>query len=158
AQDTALATAGLGQEDTELVDPGRVELEELHVLQRQATPEGDGAAVPGEGQRITGDLEDAAEAAGRQQDCLGVEDVDLAGVDVVPHDAGADAVVGDQQVQHHHLVEEGDLMLDALLVKGLEDHVAGAVGCVAGAAYRTLTEVAGVPTEATLVDPAVRCA
>src|SRR5215217_3189469 len=54
------------------------------------------------------------------------------------------------------LIEEVQIVLDALLVEGLDDHVAGAVGGVTGAPHRPLSEVAGVPTEPALVDPAVR--
>ncbi len=34
AQDRALASSGLGEQDAEAGEPGRVELEELHVLER----------------------------------------------------------------------------------------------------------------------------
>jgi hypothetical protein len=54
------------------------------------------------------------------------------------------------------LVEEVDVVLDALLVEGLQDHVAGAVGGVACALDRAFAEVASVPTEAALVHAAVR--
>ena len=47
-------------------------------------------------------------------------------------------------------------MLDAVLVEGLEDHVAGAVCCVACAADRRLAVIAGVAAEAALVDFAFR--
>ena len=53
------------------------------------------------------------------------------------------------------LVEEVDVVLDALLIERLHDHVPGAVGGVAGALDRTLAEVAGVAAEAALVHPAV---
>src|SRR5699024_2138698 len=45
------------------------------------------------------------------------------------------------------------VLLDAVLVEGLQDHVPGAVGRVAGAAHRRLAVVARVPAEAALVDP-----
>ena len=54
------------------------------------------------------------------------------------------------------LVEEIDLVLDALLVEGLDDHVAGAVGGVAGALDRAFAEIPGVSAEAALIDLAVR--
>ena len=61
----------------------------------------------------------------------------------------------DQQVQHVELVEELDVLLDAVLVERLQDHVAGAVRGVAGPAHGGLAVVAGVPAEAALVDPAL---
>jgi hypothetical protein len=36
------------------------------------------------------------------------------------------------QIHHLELVEKGHLVLDALLVKGLQDHVTGAIGRIAG--------------------------
>ena len=47
-------------------------------------------------------------------------------------------------------------MLDAVLVERLQDHVAGAVGGVAGPAHRSLAVVTGVAAEATLVDASLR--
>ena len=86
---------------------------------------------------------------------LGVERVDLAGLQFQGDDAAALAVVGEEQVEQVVLVEEVDVVLDALLVERLDDHVAGAVGGVAGAPDRAFAEVAGVAAEAALVDPAV---
>ena len=71
-------------------------------------------------------------------------------------DDAAGLPVVDQQVEHQVLVEEVHLILDGLLVHRLQDHVAGAVGGVAGAAHRPLAEVARVAAEAALVDLAVR--
>ena len=44
------------------------------------------------------------------------------------------------------------LVLQALLVQGLQDHMPGAVGCVTGPPHRPFAEVAGVAAEATLVN------
>ena len=129
AQDAALAAGGLGQQDAQPGQAGRVELEELHVLQRQALAPDDAHAVAGQGVRVGRGLEDLAEPAGGEHDRLGVEDVDLAGGQLVgdrrPDDA---APSGQQQVEHVELVEELDALLDAVLVERLQDHVAGAVG------------------------------
>ena len=132
-----------------------MELVELHVHQRHAAPVGDRDAVAGAGHRVRGDLEDAAEAAGGQEHALGVEGVDLAGLQLQRDDAAAAAVVGEEDVEHVELVEEVDVVLDALLVERLDDHVAGAVGGVAGAPDRAFAEVASVAAEPALVDPAV---
>ncbi len=154
AQDPALAPGGLGEQDAQLVDPGRVELEELHVLERDALPVQQAGAVPGEGVGVGGDLEHLAEAAGGEQQGLGGQDVEVTGGQLVGDDGGHPAV--DQgHVEGHELVEEGDPALHALLVEGLEDHVTGAVGRVAGPAHRRLPVVAGVAAEAALVDAPV---
>ena len=89
AQDAALAAGRLGEQHAEPGEAGRVELEELHVLQRQALAPHDAHAVAGQGVRVGGGPEDLAEAAGGEDDRLGVEDVDLAGGQLVGDDAGA---------------------------------------------------------------------
>ncbi len=59
------------------------------------------------------------------------------------------------QIQRVKLVEELDVVLDAVLIQRLQNHVAGAIGRVAGPAHRGLAVVAGVPAEAALVDAAL---
>ncbi len=83
----------------------------------------------------------------------------FAGGEVVCDDSGrlVDAVdVRHDEVEHVVLVEEVDAVLDAVLVQRLQDHVAGAVGRVAGTAHGRLAVVAGVTAEAALVDLALR--
>ena len=133
-----------------------MELEELHVLQRDAAPERDREAVARERVGVRGDPEHPAVAAGREQDRLRAEHVELTGRELVGDDAGGAAVVGAQQVQAVELVEEPDVALHALLVEGLQDHVPGAVRRVAGALDRPLAVVRGVSSEAPLVDRARR--
>ncbi len=155
AQDAALAAGALGEQDAEAGQAGRVELVELHVLERQALAPHDADAVAGEGVGVGGGLEDLAVAAGGEDHGLGLEDVDLAGRQLVRDDAGGALLavdLGQQQVEHVELVVELDALLDAVLVERLQDHVAGAVGGVAGAADRGLAVVAGVAAEAALVD------
>jgi hypothetical protein len=83
--------------------------------------------------------------------------MDVAGLDIHSDDAGADTVVGQQEIEHHELVEEGDLPLERSLVERLKDHVAGTISRIARPAHWTLTEVTGVTTEAPLIDPTIRC-
>ncbi len=158
--------ARLGQQDAQPGQPGRVELEELHVLQRDAAPVGQRDAVPGERVGVGGRLEDLAGTARGEDDRLGLEQVDLAGGQLVgddprdvhllagDHVRGGEVVVH-QQVQDVELVVELDVLLDAVLVERLQDHVPGAVGGVAGPADRGVTVVAGVPAEPALVDLAL---
>ena len=88
AQDAALAACGLGQQYAETGQTGGVELEELHVLQRQTLAPDDAHAVAGQRVRVGRRTEDLAEAAGRQHHRLGREDMDLAGGELVGDDAG----------------------------------------------------------------------
>jgi hypothetical protein len=136
-----------------------VELEELHVLQRQPAPERHGHAVAGERVGVGGRLEDLARAARGEDDRLGLEDVDLAGRELVGNDACGAPLAYDfaeEHVEHVELVEELHALLDAVLEERLQDHVAGAVGGKARAPDRRLAVVAGVPAEATLVDATLR--
>ncbi len=158
AQDRALAAGGLRQQDAEAGQAGGVELEELHVLQRQAVAPGDAHAVTGQGVGVRRRLEHLAGAAGGQDHGLGAEHVDLAGGQLVGDDARDAPVVtlaGHHEVEHVELVEELDVLLDAVLVERLQDHVAGAVGREARAAHGRLAVVARVATEAPLVDAAL---
>jgi hypothetical protein len=77
------------------------------------------------------------------------------GRELVRDHAAAGAVDHDQ-VEHVELVEERDLVLDRLLVERLQDHVAGAVGRVAGALDGALAELARVAAELALGDLALR--
>lgn len=159
AEDAALTAGALRQQDAHAPDAGRVELEELHVLQREAATVDRRLPVTGQRVRVGRHLEELAGAARGVDHGLRLEDVDLAGGQLVRHDAGRplDAVdLGDQLVQDVELVEELHALLHAVLVQRLEDHVAGAVGRVAGPADRGLAVVAAVTAEAALVDRAVR--
>lgn len=158
-EDAALTAGALREKDAHAPDAGRVELEELHVLQRQPAPVAGRLAVTGQGVRVRRHLEELAGAARGVDDRLGLEDVDLAGRQLVRDDTGRvlDAVdLGDQLVQDVELVEELHALLHAVLVQRLKDHVAGAVRGVAGPADRGLAVVARVTAEAALVDGAVR--
>ena len=135
-----------------------MELDEFHVFQRQAVAEGDGHAVTGQRVRVRGGLEDLAATARGEDDRLRLEHVDFAGGQIVGHDAGRPGLavdLGHDQVEHVVLVEELDVVLDAVLVQRLENHVARAVRRVARTANGRLAVVARVSAEATLVDPAL---
>ncbi len=136
-----------------------MELEELHVLQRQALAPDDADAVAGEGVGVGGGLEDLAEAAGGEDHGLGLEHVQFAGGEVVGDDAGdlrlARGILHRDEVEHVELVEEVDAELHAVLEQRLQDHVAGAVGRVARAAHGRLAVVGRVTAEAALVDLAL---
>ena len=161
AQDAALAPSGLRQQDAELVDAGRVELEELHVLHRDAPAVEQAGPVAREADGVGGDLEHPSEAAAGEERGLGGEHVEVAGGHLVrdhaghPTPGGGARVVGEDHVQDLELVEEGDVPLHALLEERLQDHVAGAVRRVAGPAHGGLAVVAGVATEAALIDLAL---
>src|SRR5690606_37076310 len=132
--------------------------EELHVFEGESLAPDDADAVTGEGVSVGGGLVDFAETTGREDHRLALEDVQVAGGELVGDDAGGatDAIhLTHYEVEHVELVEEVDAVFDAVLVQRLQDHVTGAVGGVARAAHRALAVVAGVPAEAALVDLAL---
>jgi hypothetical protein len=134
-----------------------VELEELHVLERHAAPPEQARAVAREGVGVGRHLEDAPEPAGGEEGGRALEDVEVAGGELVghhPRHAPAGVPVHEGDVEHLELVEEGHAPGHALLVERLQDHVSGAVGGVAGPLHRRLAVVASVAAEPALVDPA----
>src|SRR5699024_1121475 len=62
-----------------------------------------------------------------------------------------------KQVKYVEFIIKFDIVLDAVLVEGLQNHMSGAVCCIAGPAYRRFTVVAGVTTETALVNATFRC-
>ena len=153
-QVSALAAGALGDQAAGAVDAGRVELDELHVLQRQAGAQHHGVAVAGAGVGRGGAEIGAAVTAGGQDHQLGAEAVHRAVVELQRRHAGAGAVLHDQ-VQREIFDEELDLAAHRLAVEGVQDGVAGAVGGGAGALHRALAEIAGHAAEGPLIDAAV---
>src|SRR5262249_10258899 len=101
-QPAALTAHGFGDQDAQAGQAGRVELVKLHVLQRKSLPEDDADAVAGQGVRVGGRLVHAPRTARGDHDGLGVEDVDLAGGQLVGDDAGGHRPArrpGEYQVQ-----------------------------------------------------------
>ena len=108
---------------------------------------------------VGGRLPDLPVATGGEDHGLRPEDVDLAGRQFVGDRASGDRLAGvfiQDDVEHVELVEELHALLDAVLVEGLQDHVAGAVGRVARTANGGLTVVARMTAEPTLVDAPLR--
>ena len=112
-------------------------------------------AVAGERVGVGGDLEHLAEAAGGEEARPWLEDVQVAGGQLVGddrRDAGRRTKATSSTWNSlKKLTPRGH----ALLEERLQDHVAGAVGRVAGPAHRRLAVVAGVAAEAALVDLAL---
>ena len=83
----ALAARALGDQHAGTVDTGRVELDELHVLQRKPGAEHHRIAVAGAGVSRSRREIGAAVAAGREHHGLRAEAVDRAVVEAVGDDA-----------------------------------------------------------------------
>ena len=153
-QVAAFAARALGDQAARAVDAGRVELGESHVLQRQAGAQRHGVAVARAGVcRGAGGI-DTAVAACRQRGAMGGETVQRAIFQVPCQHAAAGAVVIRQQVEREILHEELGALLQALLVKRVQDGVAGAVGGGAGALRHAHAVLQRLPAERTLADQA----
>ncbi len=152
----ALAARALGDQHAGAVDAGRVELHELHVLQRQAGAQHHGVAVAGAGVRRRAGEVRASIAAGGQDGLLGAEAMDGAVVERQRQDTAADAVLVHQQVEREILDEELGLAAQRLAVQRVQHGVAGAVGGGARALRRrAFAELGGHAAERALVDLAV---
>ena len=156
-QITALAPGALGDQAAGAVDAGRVELDELHVLQAEAGAQHHGVAVARAGMgRGAGEIRPAV-AAGRQHRHLAEEAVDRAVGQAPRDDAAAGAVVRvHDQVDGEEFDEELGVVLERLLVEGMEDRMARAVRRGAGALGRALAIVGRHAAEGALVDLALR--
>src|SRR5690606_18410724 len=87
AEDGALTASTFGEEDAEAREPGRVELEELHVLEGEPLAPDDADPVAGEGVGVRSGLVDLAETTGGEDDRLALEHVQLARGELVGDDA-----------------------------------------------------------------------
>ena len=154
-QIAAFAARALGDQHAGAVDAGRVELDELHVLQRQAGAQHHGVAVAGAGMgRGAGEI-GAAVAAGRQNHLMGAEPVQGAVFQGQRDDAAAGAVLHDQ-VDGEILDEELGRMPERLAVERVQDGMAGAVRRRAGAlGLAALAEMGGHAAEGALIDLAL---
>ena len=152
---TALAARALGDEAAGAVNAGRVELHELHVLQRQSRAQHHGVAVAGAGVGAGAGEVGAAVAARGQDHDLRLEAMQCAVVQLPRGQAPAGAGLVHDQIQREVLDEEVDVVVERLAVQGVQHGVAGAVGRRAGALDRGLAEVARHAAEGALVDLAL---
>jgi hypothetical protein len=93
--------------------------------------------------------------AGGEYHRLRMENVDLPRSQFDGDDPGRGPVDRDQ-IQHVEFIKKINIILNALLVKGLQDHVPGAIGGIARPGDRFLGDVIGVPAEPALGDETIR--
>ena len=152
----ALAARPLGDQAAGAVNSGRVELDELHVLQRQPGAQHHRIAVAGAGVgRGAGEIRPAISAGGENHD-MSAKPMQSAVFEVPRHDPAADAFIVHDQVERKVLDEEFGVMAHALLVERMDDRVPGSVGGGAGAPGRiAFAVVPHMAAERPLVDPPV---
>ena len=155
-QDTALAAHAFGDQDAGAGHAGRVELPELHVLQRQAGTRRHAHAVAGIDEGIGRGGKNTPGTTGREQGGLGFQHHHFAGFHFQRNDAQDIAILIADQVDCHPFDEEMGLGAHIALIQRMQQCVAGTVSRGASALYRLFTEIGGVATEWTLINRAVR--
>ncbi|CAB3810431.1 hypothetical protein LMG28688_07252 [Paraburkholderia caffeinitolerans] len=158
AQNAAFAAHAFGNQHARAGHAGRVELPELHVLQRDARTGRHAQAITGVDERVGGCREDPARAARGEQRGLAFEDIDVARFHFERGHAEHVAFGVADQVQRHPFDEERGLRRDVLLVQRVQQRVAGTVSSRTGALDRLLAVVGRVAAERALVNGAVRIA
>ena len=136
-------------------DAGRVELPELHVLHADPGTQRHADAVTGVDVGVGGGLVDATGAASGEHGGLGLEVDDFTALHVDGGTANDMTILVLHQIQGIPLGEDGGLVLDVLLIQGVQQGVTGAVGCRRGAGSLLAAEVLGLTAERTLVDGTV---
>ena len=149
------AARSFGEKNAQSVHSGRVELEKFHILKRQTAPQRERNTIARHGVGIGRDLEYSSEATRRDHHSFGVKDVQLTGSDFVGDYPFRDVIL-DEQVHHLKFVEEPDVVLNALLVQRLEDHMSRAIRCVTGSLDCGLTVISCVSSKRPLGDFAFR--
>ena len=145
-EERAFAAAALGDEHARRVERRRVELHELHVLQRQPRVQRHRRAVAGAGVGVRRRAVLPPGAARRHHDGLAAERLQPA-VQEIPADDALAAAVVERELPREELLVHLDVALHDLLVEHLDQHVARDVGGVdrarrAGGAERPLRELA----------------
>ena len=150
-QHAALAANAFGDEDAADArrpdHAGRVELHELHVDEFGPGVVGERVAVAGVLPRVARDLVRLADAAGGQNDGLGLEDDEPAALAVVAERPG-DAVAVLEEPDDRALHVDRDALVDAVVLQRADQFQAGAVADVGQSRIAVAAEVA-------LQDPAV---
>src|SRR5690606_26318487 len=155
-QVSTFTTATFGNQYPGTGNTGRVELPHFHVLYRHAGTQRHADAVAGVDQGIGSGGVDTARTTGGQHGGLGTDIDGFAGFNADGDNANDSAVLVLHQVNRVPLIKEGGVVLDVVLVQGVQQGVTGTVGCGAGAGgLATVTVILGLATERTLVDTAL---
>ncbi len=152
----AFAARALGDQAAGAVNAGRVELHELHVLQRQTGAQSHGVAVAGAGVRRGRGEIGAAIAARREHGEAGAETMDRPVVELQADDADATALSVHDQIEREIFDEEFRAVLERLTIERVQHRMAGAVGGGAGALRRrALAVIRCHAAERPLIDAAL---
>ena len=144
AQNAAFAAHAFGHQDAAHADrpdhAGRMELDELHVLQFGAGAIGQRKAIAGVFPAVAGDLEGAPDSAGGQHHGLRLPQMEVALLAVVSAGAG-DAARVHQQAEHGALHVDLHAAVNAVILQGADHLQAGAIADVGQARISMAAEV-----------------
>mmetsp|Transcript_27195 Transcript_27195/g.33827 ORF Transcript_27195/g.33827 Transcript_27195/m.33827 type:complete len:379 (-) Transcript_27195:7-1143(-) len=158
SEDTTFTTAALSHEAASTVNTSRVELNELGVLDGEASSSDHTTAITSAGVGACAAEVGTAVATSRNDGLVGLHAVDGTVGHVVGHDTAALTVLHDQ-VHGEVLDEENAVVAESATEERVKHRVTSAVGDgAASVGLTTLAEVSGLATEGTLVDLAVASA
>ena len=147
----------LGDETTGTVDTSRVELHELEVLQREASPRNHRVAITRARVCTRAREVRATVPTGREHGLVCTEAVERTVLHVERHDTDTLAVLHDE-IKSEVLDEEVGVVAERLAVECVEKRVTGTVrGGSAAVRLAALAELERLATECTLVDLALLC-
>ena len=157
-QVTTFTTHAFGDQHARAVDAGRVELNEFHVLQRQAGTQYHRVTVTGTGVCRRGGEVRTTATTGGQYDRVSTEAVHFASGQIDGNHTTTSAFFVHDQINGEVLDVELSAVTQRLLIERVQDCVTGTVSRGASALGDTFTEVGGHTTEGALVDFAFFCA
>ena len=150
-QVSAFAAHAFGDQHTCSVHAGRMELEELHVFQRNPCACRHPETVAGIDVGIGTRREYPPRAARCEQRGACLQNHHFAGFDFHRHHAQHVAILVANQIQRHPLDEEIRICTHVLLIQRVQQGMSGAVSRGAGARHRILAVILHVSAERTLV-------
>lgn len=155
SQDTTFTSAALSHEATSTVDTGRMELDELRILDREASSGNHATTITSAG--VSGGAREVSStiATGSDDSVVGLHPVDGTVSHVVAHDTAALTALHDK-VESEVLDEEDAVVAESSTEQSMEHAMASSVSDgAASVGLTTLAEVLRLTTESSLIDFAV---
>src|SRR5262245_12331228 len=116
---TAFAARTLGDQHARAIDAGGMELNELHVLERESGPEHHRVAVAGASVRAGAGEVGPSVAAGRENRAMAAKTMKRSVIEVPGHDAAASAFLEDE-IEREIFDEEIDVVAQRLAVERVQ--------------------------------------
>ena len=154
-QIATFTTAAFCHQHARTGDTGWVELPHLHVLHRHASADSHPNAVTGVDVGVGSGLIDTACAAGGQHGCARFEIDHFTGFNAQCGTTHHRAIGVFHQIQRIPLGEDGGVVFQVLLIKGVQQSVTGTVSRCCGTCRLFAAEVFRLAAKRTLIDGAI---